>query len=106
MSGGRLLYTLMPIQYAPFWYTVKLDEGWYKLFACLTLTLCLSEFNTKRFLLLTTKNISEKIYCDVRGKISNFLNKFLHEALLLQPVMILIIFFAFWIFLNYAANFP
>jgi hypothetical protein len=60
---------------------------------CMSYTyIMLSEFNTKMFLLLTTKSISEKIYCDARGKISNFLNKFLHEALLLQSVMILIFF--------------
>jgi hypothetical protein len=34
---------------------------------CFILILCASEFHTKRFLLLTTKSISEKIYCDARG---------------------------------------
>jgi hypothetical protein len=35
----------------------------------------------------------DNIYCDVKGKISNFLNKFLHETLFPHSSMILIAFF-------------
>jgi hypothetical protein len=31
--------------------------------------------------LLTSKGMSEGIYCNARGKISDILNRFLHEAL-------------------------
>jgi hypothetical protein len=42
---------------------------------------------------MTMNNISQKIYCDASGTIFSFLNKFLHEALLLQLISIRIIFF-------------
>jgi len=48
-------------------------------------------FVEKKFL---TTNINKgNIYCDVKGKICNFLNKFLHETLFAQPSIILITFF-------------
>jgi hypothetical protein len=39
--------------------------------------------NLNRFLFLTTKSISKRIYWDTKGKISNILNRFLHETLFL-----------------------
>jgi len=40
-----------------------------------------------------TKNINkENIYCDLRGKIFNILNKFLQECLFLRPIITLITF--------------
>ena len=47
----------------------------------------------KKFLFLTTKSISERVYCEVRSKIPNILNRLLHETVLLYPIMILNIFF-------------
>jgi hypothetical protein len=51
--------------------------------SCLVLTVWLSEFMIKRYLLLTAKSISERKYCDVRGKLSNVINSLLHQTLLL-----------------------
>jgi hypothetical protein len=49
------------------------------------------------------------LWCgDAKGKISIFLNKFLHEALLLHPTIILIIFFwilnIFWLWGEFPQN--
>jgi hypothetical protein len=45
----------------------------------------------KNFVLKYNKD--NNIYCDVKGKICNFLNKFLHETLFPHPSIILIAFF-------------
>jgi hypothetical protein len=47
----------------------------------------------KILLLLTTNINKENIYCDLRGKIYNFMNKSLHASLLLHPIIILIALF-------------
>ena len=47
----------------------------------------------KNIFVLTTKSISERIYWDTKGRITNLLNRFLHENLHLQPIIILIILF-------------
>jgi len=52
-----------------------------------------SEFHLNLFLLLTTNDRSDSIYCDCRSTIFRFLNKSLYKTLLLHPVIILIIFF-------------
>jgi len=44
----------------------------------------------KKFLLFTTNKRREKIQCNLRGKVSNFLNKFLQESPILHPIIILI----------------
>jgi len=55
----------------------------------------------KRSILLTNNKRREKIYCDLRGKISKFLNKFLEQSLVLYPIIILIALFCildiFWL---------
>ena len=42
-------------------------------------------------MLFTTNKRREKIYCDLKGKISNFLNKFLEQFILLHPIIIQIV---------------
>ena len=49
-------------------------------------------FVERRFLFRTTNVDKDNIHCDVKGKILNFLNKFLHETLLPHPIIILIVF--------------
>jgi len=41
----------------------------------------------------TTNIHRDNIYCDVKDKVCNFLNKFLHETLFSHPSIILIAFF-------------
>jgi len=53
----------------------------------------LSALIAKKFLLLTTDINKENIYCDLRRRIFDILNKFLHEFLFLYPIIILITFF-------------
>jgi len=46
------------------------------------------------------------MYCDVKGKICSFLNKFLHENLFLHPSMILIAFFCVLNIMEHVTSFP
>src|SRR5215475_13283259 len=78
--------------YSPLVYS-KISYGMIKVVDLSCIFSMILRVKNKKCLLFTTKSISERIYCDVRGKISNLLNRFLHETLLLQPIMILIILF-------------
>ena len=69
---------------------VKFAWGRYKLFLCLVSRLWFSLFVKNKFLFWTTNVDKDNIYCDVKGKICNFLNKFLHETLFPHPSIILI----------------
>jgi hypothetical protein len=91
--SGKGLNTLTPKQYTPFWYLVTFTEGWCKFACCLVLMWYISEFIKNLFLFLIMNKSRERIYWEVRGKISKLKNNFLHESLLLQPIIILIIFF-------------
>ena len=69
---------------------VKFAWGRYKLFLCLVSNLWFSLLVKKKILFCTTNISKDRIYCDAKGKICNFLNKFLHETLFPQPSIILI----------------
>ena len=60
---------------------VKFAWGRYKLFLCLVSKLWFSLFVEKIFLFQTTNINKDNIYCNVKCKICNFLNKFLHGTL-------------------------
>ena len=49
---------------------------------------------------------TKDVYCDVKGKICNFLNKFLHETLFPHPYIILIAFFCFLKIMELYEEFP
>jgi hypothetical protein len=51
------------------------------------------EFFTYYSLLVITKGSNENKYCDIKVKVFKIFNKFLHEDLLLELVMFLIIVF-------------
>ena len=53
--------------------------------------------SVKKKLFWTTNINKDNIYCDVKGKICNFLNKFLHKTLFPHPSIILISFFFLYI---------
>jgi hypothetical protein len=57
----------------------------------------------KFVLIFDHENMRESMYWDAKVKVSNFLNRFLHETLFLQPSIILI---AFWRFLRYEMIYP
>jgi hypothetical protein len=56
------------------------------------------EFVLYCFLLVMTLGSNENICCDINVKRFRFLNKFLHESLFLEFIIVLIIFSAIWIF--------
>jgi len=63
-------------------------------------------FVEKRFLFRTTTFNKDNRYCDVKGKICNFLNKFLHEILFPHPSIILIAFFCMLKIVELCYEFP
>ena len=56
----------------------------------------ISKFIRNWFLFLIINKRREKMYWEESGKISKLKNNFLYESQFLQPIMILIIFFATW----------
>jgi len=71
----------------------KCALGRCRLEVCLVFMLCISEFAKYCSLLLDTNVNKESIYCDINGKMFNFLNTFLQDSLLPCPIIILIAFF-------------
>ena len=102
----RLLNTLIPEQYVPFWYIDKLDTDWCRFDLVLVLMLSSLEFTIKQSLSLITKSKSDSIFWNCNGNIFNFLKCSLRESLLLIPTMILIIPFAIWKWYCYSGNSP
>jgi hypothetical protein len=60
----------------------------------------------KRNLFCTTYINKDNIYCDVKNKICNFLNKFRHETLVPHPSIILIAFFCIVKIMELCDKFP
>jgi len=73
---------------------------------CLVLISCFLEFTWNWFLFLIINNRRERVYWEGRDKISKLGNNFLHESLLLQPIMILLIFFCTLKILIWSGEFP
>ena len=71
-------------------YIVKFAWGRYKLLLCQVSIMWFSPFVEKRFLFWTTNTTKYNRYCDVRAKIFNFLNNFLHETIYPHNSIILI----------------
>jgi len=80
-----------------------MGRGWWKFECCVVFICLILELTVYWFVFLITKRRTENIYCNGKGKIFNFINKLLHESLLLQPSIILIIFF-FWQPKNFALS--
>ena len=67
----------------------KYALGKCRLEVCLVFILCISEFLNYSSLLFETNVSKESIYCDINGKMFNFLNTFLQDSLLPHPIIIL-----------------
>jgi len=85
---------------------LKFAWGWYKLFLCLVSKLWFSLFVKKKFFFWTTNINNDNIYCDVKGKIYNFLNKILHKILFTHHSILLVTCFCILKIMELCDEFP
>jgi hypothetical protein len=76
-----------------FWKHERMAVGLWRWPLFLVLTLCIVEFDWKCSWLFTIKFINVNMHSHGRGKISNLMNRFLHEFLDLTPAIILTVLF-------------
>jgi hypothetical protein len=84
---------------------VRFAWGVYKLLLCLVSKLVFCVCYEKVFV-LNCKHNKDNRYCDVKGKICSFLNKFLHETVFPHPSIILIAFFCIQKIVELCGKFP